>query len=212
MQGASNPTHVNAIEQHCQLRRVHLDRSTIVGYARRTKAAFFQTFVIEDEATAIPKQDLATVTSTPQKHEQMPGEQIHAPLPTDNSAQAVVATTKIDWLDREVDPNTWRQCEQRLPQPANHGCHVRGIAAFLETKPKPGTELKLDLFRSGASQPYRQQRERLALHRRRAGRLVQVVLQGGVRDSVFGCNRDAGNGALSRLRHNRCPEFSSTRW
>ena len=211
MLGASDPTHVDAVEQHGQLGGVHLDRAPVLSEPWCAKSATLEPFVIENEAAAIPKQDLAAVGSTPQKHEQMPGEQVHAPLPTDNAAQAVVATTKIDWLDREIDPNARRQREQRLPQPANHGGHVRRIAAFLETKPKPGTEIELDLFRN-ARQPHRQQREGLALHRGRAGRLVQVIFQRRFGYSVFGCNRDAGNGALFRFRHNRCPKFSSARW
>jgi len=210
--GAANPTHIDAIEQHGQLRGVHLDRAPVVSEAWSTKTAFLEPFVIENEAAAIPKQNFATVSSTPQKHEQMPGEQVHPPLPADNAAQAVVATTKIDWLDREIDPNTRWQREQRLPQPANHSRYVRRIAALLETKPKTGTELELDLFRGGAGQPHRQQRQSLALHRSRAGRLVQVVLQRSVGHAMLGSNFNAGNGAFSRLRYDRCPKFSSTRW
>lgn len=144
MRRASDPTHVDAIEQHGQLRGVHLDRATIVADPWRSKAAALKAFVVENQAASIPKQDLAAVASTPQKHEQVPGEQIHTPLPADNAAQAVVATTKVDWLDREIDPNARWQREQRLPQPANHRGHVRRIATFLETKPKTGTEFELD--------------------------------------------------------------------
>jgi hypothetical protein len=210
--GAANPTHINAIEQHGQLRGVHLDRAPVMSEAWSTKASFLEPLVIENEAAAIPKQDLAAVSSTPQKYEQMPGEQIHAPLPADNTAQPVVATTKVDWLDGEIDPNTRWQREQRLPQPADNGGDVRGVTALLEAKPKAGAELELDLFRCGAGQPHRQQRESLALDRGRAGRLVQVVLQCGVGHAMLGGDGDTGNGAFSRLRHDRCPKLSSTRW
>ena len=118
MLGAANATHVDAVEQHGQLRSVHLDRPTIVSEPRSAKTVLLEPFVIENEAAAIPKQDLAAVSSTSQEHEQMSGEQVHAPLPADDAAQAVVATTKIDWLDREIDPNTRWQREQRLPQPS----------------------------------------------------------------------------------------------
>ena len=151
MLGASDPTHVDAIEQHGQLGGVHLDRAPVVSEAWSTKTAFLEPFVIDDEAAAIPKQDLAAVSSTPQKHEQMPGEQIHAPLPADNAAQAVVAPTKIDWLDREIDPNTRWQREQRLPQPANHSRHVRRLATLLETQSKANSELELDLLGRSAA-------------------------------------------------------------
>jgi hypothetical protein len=178
----------------------------------RAKSATLEPFVIENEAAAIPKQDLAAVTTTPQKHEQMPGEQVHAPLPTDNAAQAIVATAKIDWLDCEVDPNAWWQREQRLPQPADYGGDVRGVAALLEPKPKAGPELELDLLGNRTAHTYRQQRQSLALDRGRARRFVQVVLQCSVGHTVLGGDFNAGNGAFSRLRHDRCPKFSSTRW
>ena len=210
MLGTANPTHIDAIEQHGQLRGVHLDRAPVVSEAWSTKTAFLEPFVIENQAAAIPKQDLAAVSSTPQKHEQMPGEQVHAPLPADDAAQAVVATTKIDWLDREIDPNTRWQREQRLPQPANHSRHVGGIATLFKAKPKTGTELELDLFSRGAGQAHRQQCQCLALHRGRAGRLVQVVLQRSVGHAMLGGDFNTGNGAFSRLRHDRCPKFSST--
>jgi hypothetical protein len=155
MVGASNPTDVDAIKQHGELRGVHLDRAPVVSEAWSTKTAFLKPFVIENEAAAIPKQDLAAVSSTPQKHEQMPGEQIHAPLPADNAAQAVVAPTKIDWLDREIDPNARGQREQRLPQPADYGGDVGGITAFLEAKSKAGAELELDLLGGSAAHTHR---------------------------------------------------------
>ncbi len=207
MHGTSDPTHVDAIEQHGQLRGVHLDRTTIIGDARSAKAPFLQALVIENEAAAIPEQDFAAVAPAPQKYEEMPGEQVHAPLPADNAAQAVVATTKIDWLDREVDPNARRQGEQRLPQPANDSGHVRRIAALLETKPEPRTELELDLFRRGAGQPHWQQRQSLALDRGRARRLVQVVLQGGVRYAVLSRHSNPGNRALLRFSYDSRPKF-----
>jgi hypothetical protein len=106
--GASDPTHVDAIEQHGQLRRVHLDRAPVVGEAWSAKSATLKPFVIENEAAAVPKQDFTTVRSAPQKHKQMAGEEVHAPLPTDYAAQAVVATTKIHGLNCEIDPNTRR--------------------------------------------------------------------------------------------------------
>lgn len=139
----------------------------------------------------------------------MPREQVHAPLSADDAAQAVVPTTKIDWRDREIDPNARWQSEQRLPQPANHRSHVRGIAAFFETKPKTGTELELDLFRSGARQPHWQERQSFALHRCRPGGLVQVVLQRGVGDSMFGRHGDARNRALFRFSYDSRPKFCS---
>ena len=209
MYGAPNPTHVDAIEQHGQLRGVHLDRTTIIGDTRRAKTPFLQALVIENEAAAIPKQDFAAVAPASEKHEQMPGEQVHAPLPADNAAEAIVAAPEIDRLNREIDPNARRQREQRLPQPANHGGDVRGVATLVETKPKSGAKLELDLFRCAAGQPHRQQCQRLALHRSRAGRFVQVVLQRRVADAMLGRHGNPWNGTFLRLGHDRRPKFCS---
>lgn len=207
---ASNPTHVDAIEQHGQLRGVHLDRAPVLSETWSAKSAALEPFVIKNEPAAIPKQDFAAVSATPEKHEQMASEQVHAPLPADNPAQSIVATTKIDWLDREIDPNAPRQREHRLPQPANQSRQVRGIAALLEAKPKTGTELELDLLGRRTSHTHRQQRQGLAFHSCRPSRLVQVVLQCRVGDAMLGGDINAGNGALSRLRDDCCPKFSST--
>ncbi len=210
MHGAANPTHIDAIEQHSQLRSVHLHRTAIVGDPRSLKSATLEPLVIENEPASIPKEDLAAVATTPQKHEQMPREQVHAPLSANDAAQAVVTTAKIDWLDGEIDPNAWWQREQRLPQPANHRRHIRRIAAFIETKPKTATELELDLLRDGTRQPHWQQRECFALHRGRAGRLVQVILQGGVAHAMLGRHSNARNIALLRLGYDHRPKLSAT--
>ena len=56
----------------------------------------------------------------------------------------------------EEDPKARRQREQRLPQPADYGGDVRGIAALLEAKPKAGAELELDVLGSTAAHTHRQ--------------------------------------------------------
>jgi hypothetical protein len=104
--GAPDPTHVDTIEQHRELGGVHLDRTAVVSQAWSTKSAALEPLVIKDEAAAVPKKDLAAVSSAPQKHEQMSGEQVHAPVPADNAAETVVAAAKVDRLDGEIDPNT----------------------------------------------------------------------------------------------------------
>ncbi|HEY0469306.1 MAG TPA: hypothetical protein VGC79_34180 [Polyangiaceae bacterium] len=121
-----------------------------------------------------------------------------------------MTTAKIDWIDGEIDPNAWWQREQRLPQPANYRRHVRRIAAFLETKPKTATELELDWLRDGTRQPHWQQRECFALHRGRAGRLVQVILQSGVAYAMLGRHSNARNIALLRLGYDHRPKLGTT--
>jgi hypothetical protein len=39
----------------------------------------------------------------------MPGEEIHAPLPSHDATQPVVPAAEIDRLNREIDPNTRRK-------------------------------------------------------------------------------------------------------
>lgn len=109
MLGASNSSHVDAVEKHCELGGVHFDRSTITDDAWCLKSPLLQALVIEDQSAPIPKQDLATISSTSQEHKQMPGKQVHTPLAAHNAAQAIVSSTKIYWLDGEVDPHTRRK-------------------------------------------------------------------------------------------------------
>ncbi len=95
MRGAPHPLHVDAVEQHRQLGGVHLDRASIACKARRSKPATLEALVIEDQAAPIPKQNLAAVTAASQEDEQVPGEEIHSPLATNDAAQAVVPAAEI---------------------------------------------------------------------------------------------------------------------
>ena len=106
-----HPLHVDAVEQHRQLGGVHLDRAAIAREAWCSKSTELEPFVIEDEAATIPKQNLAAIASAPQKDEQMPGEEIHSPLPTNDATQPVVPAAEIHGLNREIDPNTRRKCQ-----------------------------------------------------------------------------------------------------
>ena len=56
MLGAANPTHIDAIEQHGQLRGVHLDRAPVVSEAWGTKSAALKPFVTQDEMQALLSQ------------------------------------------------------------------------------------------------------------------------------------------------------------
>jgi len=103
MLGTPHPPNVDAIEQHRELRRVHLDRSSVFGDARRSKSPALQPLVIENESASIPKQDLAAIATAPQEHEQVSGKEVHFPLTTHDAAQAIVAPAQIDWLNGQVD-------------------------------------------------------------------------------------------------------------
>jgi hypothetical protein len=108
------PTHaldVDAVEQHRQLGCVHLDRAPVAREARCAKSTDLEPFVIEDQAATIPKENLAAVAAAPQKNEQMPGEEIHPPLPSHDAAQPVVPSAEVHRLNREIDPNTRRKCQ-----------------------------------------------------------------------------------------------------
>ena len=103
MLGAPYPPNVDPVEQHGELRRVHLDRSTIFGDARCSESPALQPLVIENESAPIPKQDLAAIATAPQEHEQVSGKEVHFPLTTHDAAQAIVAPAQIDWLNGQVD-------------------------------------------------------------------------------------------------------------
>lgn len=106
-----HPLDVDAVEQHRQLGGVHLERTAIAREARRAKSTDLEPLVIEDQPAAIPKENLAAVAAAPQKNEQMPGEKIHPPLPSHDTAQPVVPATEVHRLNCEIDPNTRRKCQ-----------------------------------------------------------------------------------------------------
>jgi hypothetical protein len=209
--GPPNPPHIDAVEQHRQLGGVHLDRAAVAREAWRSKFPALQPLIIEDKAATIPKQNLATIATSPQKNKQMPGEQVHPPLPANDATQAVVTAAEIDRLNRKIDPNTRRKRQQRLSQSGNDSGHVGWIATLLETKSKPGAELELDQFGRGAAHPHRQERQRVALRNQASRRLVQVVFQSGVGHAVLGRDLGAREYALFRLRYDARPKFDSAR-
>jgi hypothetical protein len=106
-----HPLHVDAVEQHRQLGGVHLDRAAVAREARCAKTTKLEPFVIENEAATIPKKNFAAVAAAPQKDEQMPGEEIHSPLPANDATQPVVPAAEIHGLNGEIDPNTRRKCQ-----------------------------------------------------------------------------------------------------
>lgn len=209
MSSASHPLHVDAVEQHGQLGGVHLDRAAIVGEAWRSKSAALEPLVVNDQASAVPKQDLAAVTTTPQEDEQMPGEEVHSPLSTNDAAQTVMPAAKINGLNRKIDPNARRKRQHLLTQPVDERRHVGQVAAFFEANLKAGLQLNLNLLRNGAAEPDRQKRQSIALRAGAPRRLVELIPESRVGHAVLGGYLREWNRSFSRLGDDGRPKLSS---
>ncbi|MGC4095111.1 MAG: hypothetical protein QM756_45765 [Polyangiaceae bacterium] len=112
MRGAADALHVDAIEQHRELSRVHLDSAAVAGDTGRLKSALLEALIIQHQAASVPEQDLAAVAPTPQENKQVTREQIHSPLAANDAAQPIVASAQIDRVQRQVNPHTGRQRQQ----------------------------------------------------------------------------------------------------
>lgn len=64
-----NPGYVDPVEQHRELRGVHLYGSTVGGHTRHAESPALQALVVEHQPAAIPEQDLAAVESPPEEDE-----------------------------------------------------------------------------------------------------------------------------------------------
>ena len=107
--GSLDAADVDAVEEHHQRRRVDLDGLPVGCDSWHAETAAFETFVVEDEAAAIPKQDLAPVEALAEEDKEMPIEQRFAPLFADERGEAVVAAAQVNRLSAEEDPNTRRE-------------------------------------------------------------------------------------------------------
>src|SRR5215471_2963973 len=94
--------------------RVHLDRLAVRSALRQSKHALLQPFEVDNETAAIPKEDLAAVAATADENEQVPSEEVHLPLRTDDCPETLEALPKIDRLRREIDPDArWKRQHER---------------------------------------------------------------------------------------------------
>ena len=71
---------VDAVEQHAQLRRVELRAERVGLEVRQPEAALLEALVIEDEAAAVPAEDLHLVAALADEDEEVAGEDVFLPL------------------------------------------------------------------------------------------------------------------------------------
>src|SRR5579859_6791273 len=89
--GTANVLDVDAVEQHAQLRGVQGDPAGALANARQSEAAALQALVVDDEAAAVPEEDLDPVAAAPDEDEEMALERVHAPLVAHERVEPVVA-------------------------------------------------------------------------------------------------------------------------
>ena len=82
---------------------------------RELEAPLLEAFQIEDEAGAIPEQDLHLVARLADEDEEMPGEGILPERAFNEGAEPVDALTHVGELGREVDADAGRQTEHHPP-------------------------------------------------------------------------------------------------
>lgn len=113
---------VDPVEKHRQRGSVELDLRRTLSDTREAKTATFQSLVIDDEAAAIPEEDLHPIRAPAEEHEQVPRVRIVTELRPHRRAEPVVTTAEVDRRDGEED-----SARRRRPQHA--GCRARASAA-----------------------------------------------------------------------------------
>jgi hypothetical protein len=102
---------VDAIEQHAELGRIQSGAQRVRLEERDPEAALLEAFVIEDEATAVPGEDLHLVAALADEDEEVAGEDIFLPLAAHHHREAVDAVAHVDPLGGEQDPHGLREQE-----------------------------------------------------------------------------------------------------
>jgi hypothetical protein len=80
----------------------------------QAEAALFETLVREDEASAVPGENLEPVAATRREDEERPGEQVLLPFAAYDGAEPVDAFSEVDGSSGEENSDRWREQKQRL--------------------------------------------------------------------------------------------------
>src|SRR5262249_24093794 len=105
---------VDPVEQHRQLRRLHLDLPRTIVDQRKLEASPLEPLQIKHEAIAVPEEDLHLVLRFADEDEDVSLVRVLPQRAFDNSAQSVDAVAHVDQRRREVDPDARRQPEHQL--------------------------------------------------------------------------------------------------
>lgn len=107
--GSADAGDVDAVEEHREPGRVHLDSGAVAAERRKAKAATLEALVVKDEPATIEEENLAPIEATADEDEEMACIEGISPLAKDEGREAIVAAPEIDRLGGEVDPDARRQ-------------------------------------------------------------------------------------------------------
>ena len=111
---------VDAIEQHSERGRVDLGLLCTHGDARKAEASLLEALVVEDEAAAVPGEDLDAVAATAAEDEEMAAVQVmsasahEAPEPVDAAAEIDRASGQEDLHGRGKRQHDAGRSAQRI--------------------------------------------------------------------------------------------------
>src|SRR6185503_17734407 len=105
--GESLRVQVDAVEQHRELRRLHLDLDALLVDDRELKSTALEPLEVDDVAVLVPEQDLEHVAALPDEDEQVALVRASLQHLLDDGAQPVDALAHVDEARRKVDAHTW---------------------------------------------------------------------------------------------------------
>src|SRR5580693_2619545 len=131
-------SHVDAVQQHRQRRRVHLYVRGTRGDLRHAESPLRQSLIVEDEAIAVPDEDLHAIKTTSQEDKEMSAERVEAPRTANDCDQAVVAATKVHGLGGQVHADARRQRQhRRRRRPISSPTYATSVPASTCTRTSP---------------------------------------------------------------------------
>jgi hypothetical protein len=127
--GPADPRHVDAVEQHRQLRGVELRAQRLFMESRKPETSLLQTLVVEDEAAVVPGEDLQAVTAPGNEGEEMAGVDVFLPIAAHDVGQAIDAAAQIDRLTSEENADCPGEKEHSSPESRAKLGQISGVGA-----------------------------------------------------------------------------------
>ena len=146
--------HVDAVQQHRQLRGIQLRAKRVVMKRGQPEASLLEPLVRQHEAAAVPRQHLHFVAALRHEDEEVAGVEVFLPLVPDDGTQPVDGIAHVHRLGRQQDADRPREKQhRRLPERREELGQVAGVRAHHETHrhsaPRHGLQHSLPRLRRG---------------------------------------------------------------
>src|SRR5690606_3110792 len=109
---------VDAVEEHRQLRGLHLHLLPLAVHHRQLEPTFLESLHVEDEPGAVPKQHLRLVLGLADEDEEVSGVRVLLEGALHDRAEPIDALAHVGQLGRQVDADAGRQA-QHVASPSN---------------------------------------------------------------------------------------------